>query len=81
VAALAFHVDKYCHDHPFAPFAGTEPALIDDLNAGSWMLQNSLHPTQLVPILGWLVRSLPQLLGVLAQRCKPDLSACDRQMF
>jgi len=45
VAALAFHVDKYCHDHPFAPFAGTEPALIDDLNAGSWMLQKSLHRT------------------------------------
>lgn len=31
--ALALYVDKYCHDHPFDPFVGAAPALIDDLNA------------------------------------------------
>jgi len=30
--ALALYVDKYCHDHPFDPFVGAAPALIDDLN-------------------------------------------------
>jgi len=33
LAALARYVDKYCHDHPFDPFVGAAPALIDDLNA------------------------------------------------